>query len=128
MRSVRPGRNRWQMPPVAPAGLHKAPIPRGAVRFGSSHWPSSSRPSDVTASLVGSPIASSPKQFVDFALSRWDEEMSAEMVGRDEELSSLCAVLDRTADGPAALVLEGEAGIGKSTLWRAGVDAARARE
>jgi DNA-binding CsgD family transcriptional regulator len=56
-----------------------------------------------------------------------DEEMSAEMVGREEELSSLSAVLDRTADGPAALVLEGEAGIGKSTLWRAGVDAARAR-
>jgi DNA-binding CsgD family transcriptional regulator len=53
--------------------------------------------------------------------------MSAEMVGRDEELSSLYAVLDRTAVGPAALVLEGEAGIGKSTLWRAGVDAARAR-
>jgi DNA-binding CsgD family transcriptional regulator len=56
-----------------------------------------------------------------------DEEMSAEMVGREEELSSLYAVLDRTADGPAALLLEGEAGIGKSTLWRAGVDAARAR-
>src|SRR5829696_2816726 len=56
-----------------------------------------------------------------------DEEMSAEMVGREEELSSLYAVLDRTADGPAALVLEGEAGIGKSTLWRAGVDAARAQ-
>jgi DNA-binding CsgD family transcriptional regulator len=56
-----------------------------------------------------------------------DEEMSAEMVGREEELSSLYAVLDRTADGPAALVVEGEAGIGKSTLWRAGVDAARAR-
>jgi DNA-binding CsgD family transcriptional regulator len=53
--------------------------------------------------------------------------MSAEMVGREEELSSLSAVLDRTADGPAALVLEGEAGIGKSTLWRAGVDAAGAR-
>lgn len=53
--------------------------------------------------------------------------MSAETVGRDEELSSLYAVLDRTALGPAALVLEGEVGIGKSTLWRAGVDAARAR-
>src|SRR5215207_7471954 len=56
-----------------------------------------------------------------------DAEMSAEMVGREEELSSLYAVLDRTADGPAALVLEGEAGVGKSTLWRAGIDAARAR-
>jgi hypothetical protein len=35
------------------------------------------------------------------------------------------AFLDRTAAGPAALVLEGEAGIGKSTLWLAGVEAAR---
>jgi DNA-binding CsgD family transcriptional regulator len=53
--------------------------------------------------------------------------MSGEIVGRDRELSSLYAVLDRAAAGPAALLLEGEAGIGKSTLWRAGVDAARAR-
>jgi DNA-binding CsgD family transcriptional regulator len=53
--------------------------------------------------------------------------MPAEIVGREEELSSLYAAVDRTADGPAALLLEGEAGIGKSTLWRAGVDAARAR-
>jgi hypothetical protein len=29
--------------------------------------------------------------------------------------------------GPAGLVIEGEAGIGKTTLWRAGVDAARER-
>jgi DNA-binding CsgD family transcriptional regulator len=48
-----------------------------------------------------------------------------EIVGRDEELRSLSAFLDRTAAGPAALVLEGEAGIGKSTLWLAGVEAAR---
>jgi DNA-binding CsgD family transcriptional regulator len=53
--------------------------------------------------------------------------MSGEVVARGEELSALDAVLDRAAAGSAALVLEGEAGIGKSTLWRAGVDAARAR-
>jgi DNA-binding CsgD family transcriptional regulator len=50
-----------------------------------------------------------------------------EIVGRDEELRSLSAFFDRTAAGPAALVLEGEAGIGKSTLWLAGVEAARER-
>jgi DNA-binding CsgD family transcriptional regulator len=50
-----------------------------------------------------------------------------EIVGRDQELGSLTAFLDRTAEGLAAVVLEGAAGIGKSTLWRAGVDAARAR-
>src|SRR5712691_4963818 len=53
--------------------------------------------------------------------------MAFEIVGREEELTSLHAFLDRTATGPAALVLEGEAGIGKSTLWLAGVEHARAR-
>src|SRR5712691_6148604 len=53
--------------------------------------------------------------------------MAFEIVGREEELTSLHAFLDRTANGPAALVLEGEAGIGKSTLWLAGVEHARAR-
>ena len=46
----------------------------------------------------------------------------------DDELRSVHAFLDRSAAaGMAALVLEGEAGIGKSTLWLAGVEAARER-
>ena len=49
------------------------------------------------------------------------------MVGRDTELGSVHAFIDETESGPAALVLEGEAGIGKSTLWEAGVEHARAR-
>jgi DNA-binding CsgD family transcriptional regulator len=49
------------------------------------------------------------------------------IVGRNEELASLTAFFDRTAEELAALVLEGAAGIGKSTLWLAGVEAARAR-
>ena len=53
--------------------------------------------------------------------------MELEIVGRDEELRSLSAFLDRTAAAPIGLVLEGEAGIGKSTLWLAGVEAARER-
>jgi DNA-binding CsgD family transcriptional regulator len=53
--------------------------------------------------------------------------MSCEVVGREEELSTLTAFLDRSAERPAAIVLEGEVGIGKSTLWSAGVEAARAR-
>ena len=49
-------------------------------------------------------------------------------LGRDDELRTLHAFLDRPApDGMAALVLEGEAGIGKSTLWLAGVESARER-
>lgn len=50
-----------------------------------------------------------------------------EIVGRDEELASLHAFVGRAKQGPAALVLEGEAGMGKSTLWLAGVEHARAR-
>jgi DNA-binding CsgD family transcriptional regulator len=54
-------------------------------------------------------------------------KMAYEIVGREDELGSLHAFLERAAAGPAALVLEGEAGIGKSTLWRAGVAAAGER-
>ncbi len=50
-----------------------------------------------------------------------------EIVGRDQERGFLEAFLDRADGGPTALVLEGEAGIGKSTLWLAGVEAARKR-
>ncbi len=50
--------------------------------------------------------------------------MAFEIVGREEELGSLGAFLHEEAGGPRALVLEGEAGIGKSTLWRAGVEEA----
>ena len=52
--------------------------------------------------------------------------MTVEIVGRDEELGALDGFLGRkAAPGPGALVLEGEAGIGKSTLWLAGIELAR---
>jgi DNA-binding CsgD family transcriptional regulator len=53
--------------------------------------------------------------------------VTSEVVGRDEELRSVFTFLERVAEGPAALVLEGAAGIGKSTLWLASVEAARER-
>jgi hypothetical protein len=55
--------------------------------------------------------------------------MAIDVVGREDELSALDAVLDRlTATGrPSAVALEGDAGIGKSTLWLALVDNARKR-
>jgi predicted ATPase len=43
------------------------------------------------------------------------------IVGRSSELSALQGLLDATASGPAALILEGDPGIGKTTLF----DAAR---
>lgn len=48
-----------------------------------------------------------------------------EVVGRDEELAAVVAVLD--GDLPVALLIEGEAGIGKTTVWRAGLEQARER-
>ncbi len=52
---------------------------------------------------------------------------TVDIVGREVELASIRAFLERPADDPVALVLEGQAGIGKSTLWAAGVEAARER-
>jgi DNA-binding CsgD family transcriptional regulator len=52
--------------------------------------------------------------------------MTLEIIGREEQLASIRTFIDDAEGGPAALVLEGEAGIGKSTLWLAGVEHARA--
>jgi len=54
--------------------------------------------------------------------------MSPEIVGREEELASLRAFFEQAEGGPRALVLEGEPGIGKSTLWLAGVEGASRRD
>ncbi len=43
------------------------------------------------------------------------------VVGRDAELSAIRALVESVSDGAAAVVLEGEAGMGKTTLWSAGV-------
>jgi DNA-binding CsgD family transcriptional regulator len=51
--------------------------------------------------------------------------MVSEIVGRDEELASVRAFISEGEGQPAALLLDGEAGIGKSTVWRAGVEHAR---
>ena len=53
--------------------------------------------------------------------------MTLEIVGREEQLASIHTFIDDAEGAPAALVLEGEPGIGKSTLWLAGVESAHAR-
>jgi DNA-binding CsgD family transcriptional regulator len=50
-----------------------------------------------------------------------------DLVGRDEELRRLEGFLNKAAHVPTTIVLVGEAGIGKTTLWRAGVERASAR-
>ena len=53
-------------------------------------------------------------------------EAPRELVGRDEELAILADFVAGVERLPRALVLEGEAGIGKTALWAAGVEAAEA--
>jgi len=55
-----------------------------------------------------------------------DTQVSEEIVGRDVELGMLDGFLRSTAP-PRGFVLAGGPGIGKTTLWEAGLDAARAR-
>jgi DNA-binding CsgD family transcriptional regulator len=43
------------------------------------------------------------------------------LIGREAERNAISSFLDKVSDGPTALVLEGEAGIGKTTLWKEAV-------
>lgn len=47
------------------------------------------------------------------------------IVGRERELASIARFVEDLIDQPRDLLLEGEAGIGKTVLWRAGVEAAQ---
>ena len=53
--------------------------------------------------------------------------VAPEIIGRDEALSAVRGFISRVGDGPGALVLSGEAGIGKTILWEVGVEEARER-
>jgi hypothetical protein len=44
--------------------------------------------------------------------------VSRQIVGREAELRELVQLLDSATDGPAALLLEGDPGIGKTTVWK----------
>jgi DNA-binding CsgD family transcriptional regulator len=46
------------------------------------------------------------------------------VIGRDAELTALSEFLREESVSPAAFVVEGEVGIGKTTLWRAGIEMA----
>jgi hypothetical protein len=49
------------------------------------------------------------------------------VIGRAAELRTVERFADAARTSPAALVVEGEPGIGKTTLWEAGIEAPRAR-
>jgi predicted ATPase len=48
-------------------------------------------------------------------------------VGRDDELAAIVQLLERPEQLPCAVVFAGEAGIGKTTVWLGGLEAATAR-
>ena len=54
--------------------------------------------------------------------------MAGDIIGRREELRSLRTFLTALPAGGQALLLEGDPGIGKSTLWHEGVQAARGHD
>src|SRR6266498_4630775 len=49
------------------------------------------------------------------------------VIGRESELTAVDRFLDALPSGACALVVEGEAGIGKTTVWEAGAARAAAR-
>ena len=53
-------------------------------------------------------------------------EPHEQLVGRDLELQAIARFLEARDALPAALLLEGPAGVGKTTVWQAGVDRAAA--
>src|SRR5215472_10717090 len=78
-----------------------------------------SRKGCTTAAVTGKVGGACP-----YYLVNWAEETPvpvADVVGRDREMAALAAFLDAVPSGPCGLVLEGAAGIGKTTVWRAGV-------
>jgi AAA ATPase domain len=55
------------------------------------------------------------------------EGAASAIVGRDAELATIQGFLQDLPSGPRALLIQGEAGIGKTTLWRAAISAATHR-
>jgi DNA-binding CsgD family transcriptional regulator len=55
------------------------------------------------------------------------DTVSGELIGRDEELRAAEGFLDGLEGGPGALLIEGEAGAGKTSLWEAAIEAGRSR-
>ena len=62
-----------------------------------------------------------------YDLPMMDEAAVSAIVGREVELAAVERILDSLAVGPAAVVIEGEAGIGKTTVWAESVRLAAAR-
>ena len=53
--------------------------------------------------------------------------MATDVVGREQELATVARLFDQRQAGPWAVIIEGDAGIGKTTLWDAALELARDR-
>ena len=53
--------------------------------------------------------------------------MATALVGKERELATIGRLLEELRGEPAAVLIEGEAGIGKTTLWQAALGLARER-
>ena len=53
--------------------------------------------------------------------------VATDVVSREHELATVARLFDQRRAGPRAVIIEGNAGIGKTTLWEAALDLARDR-
>jgi hypothetical protein len=77
---------------------------------------------------LADPLQQGPRagKFAELSATSYARSMSAFILGREKELQVLGGFIDSLGEGLAACVFEGEAGIGKTALWREGVARARA--
>jgi DNA-binding NarL/FixJ family response regulator len=54
-------------------------------------------------------------------------DRATDVIGREEEVGRIDRFLDRVAERPEVLLMEGEPGIGKTALWSLGLEMARER-
>src|SRR5262249_14492914 len=86
------------------------------------------RESKWTSRTVSSGHRAAPPSFMRApCISPDDSGMRVSIASRDAELGAITRFLDSLAAGSEILVLEGEPGIGKTTLWLAAVEQARER-
>ena len=111
-------REGYRLWPCAKTGPHACgprafeilPVARPARRFRLSLRRSG------TGAAAGGPCSCYPG----CAFAPYDQRV---IIGRDHELEQLEALVRDLGSGPSVLLLEGEAGIGKTTVWEAGLDA-----
>ena len=84
------------------------------------------RPSAGCAAASSSPTSRRPDRRGPPGVGSASTPMEAELIGRDDELRRVQRFVEAVPSGARALLIAGEAGVGKTSLWQAAVDRARA--